>query len=174
MILQIYGTDCLLNLVVYTPPSLQPPCLFIPLLPWSLQAVCPKGNTPGWRQVVGTEIRNVSLFLVLDVCRERKKYVVTHVRMRLCACSLCFVCSMCVLMCKPCSHLCVCVSAGCVFLSVQLSITSPHSSPANPVNLVPVGVAGPQIQHSQMPSLAHSLRHNLCEIQFLQNELCLL
>ena len=35
----------------------------------------------------------------------------------------------------------VCLSAASVFLSVQRSVTSPHSSPANPVILVPVGVA---------------------------------
>ena len=82
------------------------------------------------------------IFLALDVFRERKKRRGhTCENMSVCVCSPCFVCSMCVLMCKPRSHLCVCVSAGCVFLSVHLSITLPHSSPANSVNLVPVGVA---------------------------------
>lgn len=80
---------------------------------------------------------------------------------------------MCVVMCdaqQPSVY--VCLSAASVFLSIQRSIISPHSSPANPVILVPVGVADltySVFKYLLWPSVSviTNVKDHVCKIDFL-------
>lgn len=136
IILQIYGTDCLLNLVVYIHPSSNPVPLHPPFYPGPCWLFVQRELPQNGGRLTGRWIRNVSLLWCPCLYFRVRRYICHSVRMRRCECSSVLY-TQCVYSClMPGSHLCVCASAACVFLSTQLSITSPHSSPANPVILV--------------------------------------